>query len=416
MLSQRLNSSWRAEALPSETPAPRNGRVSSFLSRRTRSLPHPFRRIYPSNHGRALQTVLSVSGKDVAVNGNGRLTTMPLEKCKVVVFSSQSYMMPYFEPKFREACPDSKFIAAQLDKNTAPLANGYDVACIFVNDYCDREVLEILAEGGIKMVALRCAGYDGVDVHAANELGIRVTTVLNYSPTSLAEHAVALTTTLIRNIHLAYNRVWQGNYTLSGLEGMEIHGKTVGVIGTGPVGASFCAIMKGFGCTVLANALEPNPKCVKMGVEYVSLDDLLEKADIVSLHCPLNPTTFHIINRERLIKMKPTALLINVSRGGLVDTDALLDALEAGDVGGCGMDVYEKEGNLFFQDFTTNPATKRFDFWDRRFAALKVYPNVLITPHSAFLTSEAMENIASMTVKNIENFCKGAEIQDEIKA
>lgn len=358
---------------------------------------------------------MATSMKDVAADLDSSPAEVPVTTSRVAVFSTKPYMGPFFEPAILGEYPESNFISAKLDEDTASLAKGHDVVCLFVNDVCNKEVLKILADGGVKLIAMRCAGYDRVDVEAANQLGIRVVRVPTYSPTSVAEHAVALAMALIRNVHLAYNRVWQGNYTLSGLEGMEINGKTVGVIGTGAIGACFCAIMKGFGCRVLASDVWQNPKCLEMGVEYVELDELLDEADIVSLHCPLIPSTFHIINRERLIRMKPTALLINVSRGGLVDTDALLDALEAGDIGGCGMDVYENEGNLFFEDFTVNTSNARLKHWDRRFASLKVYPNVLITPHSAFLTNEALQSIASTTMANIRQYCAGEELTNEVK-
>ncbi|CAD7698435.1 unnamed protein product [Ostreobium quekettii] len=208
-----------------------------------------------------------------------------------------------------------------------------------------RNVIDALAAGGVKLIAMRCAGYDRVDVKAAETQGIKIVRVPTYSPESVAEHAVALAMALNRKLHLAYNRIWQGNYTLSGLEGTEVHGKTVGVVGTGSIGACFCAIMKGFGCSVLATDVAANPRCVDMDVTYMPLEELLAKSDIVSLHCPLLPSTFHMINKERLEMMKPTALLINVSRGGLIDSDALVDALESGQLGGAGMDVYENEGD-----------------------------------------------------------------------
>lgn len=370
----------------------------------------------PSNSAsRRFQPIRATSTKDVAIDGEESSPGAALGTCKVAVYSSKPYMTPFFEPAIMGEYEESKFISAKLDEETALLAAGFDVVCLFVNDDCGPEVLKVLAEGGVKLIAMRCAGYDRVDVKAANKLGIRVVRVPAYSPESVAEHAVALAMALTRNIHLAYNRVWQGNYTLSGLEGMEIHGKTVGVIGTGAIGACFCAIMKGFGCRVLASDLRENPRCLELGVEYVDQEYLLEESDIVSLHCPLLTDTFRMINRDRLVKMKPTAILINVSRGGLVDTDALLDALEAGDIGGCGMDVYENEGNLFFEDFTVHTSHKRLQNWDRRFASLKGYPNVLITPHSAFLTKEALQSIAGTTVQNIKEFCAGQELTNEVK-
>ncbi|CAD7698434.1 unnamed protein product [Ostreobium quekettii] len=262
---------------------------------------------------------------------------------------------------------------------------------------------------------MRCAGYDRVDIKAANERGIKVVRVPTYSPESVAEHAVSLGLAINRKLHLAYNRVWQGNYTLSGLVGNEVHGKTIGVVGTGSIGTCVCSIMKGFGCKVLAHDLKPNSRCIDMGVEYVSLEELLSSSHVVSLHCPLLPSTFHIINRERLALMKPNAMLINVSRGGLVDTDALLEAVEYGKIGGCAMDVYENEGNLFDTDFSSYTSEERVRNWDRRFAMLKSYPNVLITPHSAFLTVEALNNIANTTRDNLAAFATGQPLENEVK-
>lgn len=218
-----------------------------------------------------------------------------------------------------------------------------------------------------------------------------------------------------RSIHLAHNRVWQGNYTLSGLEGVEIRNKVVGVIGTGAIGTAFCSIMKGFGSQVLATDIKPSQACMDLGVEYVSIDELLEVADIVSLHCPLMPSTFHIINEERLDLMKSTSFLINVSRGGLVDTDALIDALEKQEIAGCAMDVYDNEGNLFFKDFTKFTSPKRMLTWDRKFNTLKSFPNVLITPHSAFLTHEALQNIATTTIENLKEFAMGEALTNEVR-
>jgi len=334
---------------------------------------------------------------------------------KIAVYSTRQYMKPFFEEKLLGTFPGTEFFTTQLDPQTASLARGFDAVCLFVNDNCSGETIEALVAGGVKVIAMRCAGYDRVDIKAANKHGIKVVRVPTYSPESVAEHAVSLGLAINRKLHLAYNRVWQGNYTLSGLVGNEVHGKTIGVVGTGSIGTCVCSIMKGFGCNVIANDLKPDPHCVAMGVKYVSLEELLASAHVVSLHCPLLPSTFHIINRERLALMKPNAMLINVSRGGLVDTDALLEAVETGKIGGCAMDVYENEGNLFFNDFTCYTSEERVKNWDRRFAMLKSYPNVLITPHSAFLTVEALNSIANTTQENLLAFATGQPLDNEVK-
>eukprot|EP00210_Caulerpa_lentillifera_P004681 g4466.t1 len=334
---------------------------------------------------------------------------------RVATFSSNTYVLRFLEEPLKSVFPNSTMLTAPLDKSTAALAYGHSAVICFVNDVCDRDVLDILKGNGVQLIALRCAGFDRVDVDYAAELGIKVVRVPTYSPHSVAEHAVALLMCLNRSIHLAYNRVWQGNYTLSGLEGVEIRNKIVGVIGTGAIGTAFCSIMKGFGCRILATDLAPSQTCKDLGVEYVDIDELVEVADIVSLHCPLMPSTFHIINEERLDLMKSSSFLINVSRGGLVDTDALIEALEKRELAGCAMDVYDNEGNLFFKDFSKFTSPKRMITWDRKFNTLKSFPNVLITPHSAFLTNEALKNIATTTIENLKEFVMGETLTNEVK-
>eukprot|EP01025_Chloroclados_australasicus_P036428 TRINITY_DN3713_c0_g1_i7.p1 TRINITY_DN3713_c0_g1~~TRINITY_DN3713_c0_g1_i7.p1 ORF type:complete len:255 (-),score=24.79 TRINITY_DN3713_c0_g1_i7:296-1060(-) len=250
---------------------------------------------------------------------------------------------------------------------------------------------------------------------AASKLGIKVVRVPSYSPTSVAEHAVALLLAVNRNIAQAYNRVLGGNFTLSGLTGFELNGKTVGVIGTGAIGANFCKIMQGFGCRVIAQDLYPKDSLKKIGIEYVEKEQLFKESDVISLHCPLLPSTYNLINKEAFNMIKDTAILINVSRGGLVDTDALIEALKNGKIGGAGLDVYEQEHTLFFQDRSVLNRVDRMKIFDYKFAQLRSFPNVIITPHSAFLTEEALSNIASTTVNNIKEFALGQELSNEVQ-
>jgi D-lactate dehydrogenase len=287
---------------------------------------------------------------------------------------------------------------AHLDESTAVLAHGFDVVCVFVNDRLTRAVLEILKAGGVRLVALRCAGFNNVDLVAANELGMVVARVPAYSPHAVAEHAVALLLTLNRKIHRAYNRVRDGNFALTGLAGFDLFGKTVGIVGTGKIGCVLAEIMLGFGCTVLAFDQMPNQALVERDVRYVSFGNLLADCDIISLHCPLTAQTKHLFNRESLSKMKPGAILVNTGRGALIDTKALIHALKSRHLGGVCMDVYEEEEHLFFEDHSGEVLE------DDVFARLLTFPNVLITAHQGFLTKEALTNIADVTLSNIHAF------------
>jgi D-lactate dehydrogenase len=256
-----------------------------------------------------------------------------------------------------------------------------------------------------------------VDIETLNEKGIKVARVPTYSPESVAEHSVALAMALNRNLVRAHNRVMQGNYTLSGLIGMEICRKTVGIIGTGAIGACAARIWHGFGAKVLAFDIKQNPELVEKGiVEYRDYNDVVKNADILSLHCPLNSKTFHILDKDGIAKMKDDAMLVNTSRGGLVDTSALVDALESGKVGGAAMDVYENEGALFFQDFSqyTHQDRQKMNAFDRQFQLLISFPNVIVTPHIAFLTTEALHNIAETTVDNLKEFALGKKLTNEV--
>eukprot|EP01025_Chloroclados_australasicus_P027726 TRINITY_DN27441_c0_g1_i3.p1 TRINITY_DN27441_c0_g1~~TRINITY_DN27441_c0_g1_i3.p1 ORF type:complete len:391 (-),score=52.06 TRINITY_DN27441_c0_g1_i3:329-1501(-) len=333
---------------------------------------------------------------------------------KVAVFSAQQYVLDFLKPAIEDVFPKTRFFEHRLDYYSAALAKDHQAVIVFVNDTCNKKVLSKLKEVGVKFIALRCAGFDKVDLAAAEEMGIQVANVPLYSPQSVAEHAVGLALCLNRNLHLAYNRVAQGNYTLSGLAGFQMYRKTVGIIGTGAIGTQLCKIMKGFGCRVLAYDLRENPKCIEYGVEYTTLDDLYANSDIISLHCSLNETTSRMINKESLKKMKPNTILINVARGGLVNHDHLLAALLSHQIGAAGLDVYEQEDDMFFKDFTQFSAADRIKYWNQQLVQLRSLPNVVITPHSAFLTNEALATIAKTTVYNLVEFATNRPLTHQL--
>jgi D-lactate dehydrogenase len=339
-------------------------------------------------------------------------------KMRIAVFSSQMYVRDHMAPALAPYFPQTTFIEARLALDTAALADGHDAVCVFVNDDLSAPVVERLYKGGVRMVALRCAGYDRVDLAACQKLGMRVARVPTYSPTSVAEMAVALAFALNRNLHLIPARVAQGNYALSGLVGREMFNQTVAVLGTGAIGAEACRIFRGIGMRVLAHDVRPSPVVKALGVEYGSVEEILPQADIVSLHLPLLPSTMNFLDQKKVDSLKPNALVINVSRGGLVDTDALLAGLESGQIGGLGLDVYANEGALFFTDWSSMDASKRMRFWDRKFKTLLSYPQVFVTPHSAFLTHEALASIGRTTAVNLLEFVgkeQGAPLTNEVK-
>ena len=326
----------------------------------------------------------------------------------IAIFSSHRYERSTLEHAFTNSSHTLVFFDVHLNSQQAPLANGFDAVCVFVNDVVDAKTIEILSAGGTKLIALRCAGFNNVDTEAAKSYGIRVVRVPAYSPFAVAEHACALMLTLNRHIHKAYNRVRDSNFSIEGLCGFDLHGKTVGVIGTGAIGQVFCQIMQGFGCKVLAFDPVPNNSCLALGVKYVDLDQLLMDSDIISLHCPLNPKTHHIINHETLKKCKPHAVIINTSRGGLINTHAVIDTLKQGRLGGLAIDVYEEESDVFFEDLSDQIIA------DDDLMRLTTFPNVLVTGHQAFLTREALKNIAETTRENIEAFAVGSDLINEI--
>jgi D-lactate dehydrogenase len=290
------------------------------------------------------------------------------------------------------------FFEAHLDSGTAGLAAGTDAICPFVNDRVDRAALTALKGQGVELVALRGAGFNNVDLNAAAEFGINVARVPAYSPWAVAEHAAALILTLNRKTHRAYARVREGNFALEGLLGFDLHGRTVGLIGVGRIGLVMGRIMSGFGCRVIAHDPEPNPELEALGGRYASFEELLASSDIISLHCPLTPRTRHLIDAAALERMKRGVMLINTSRGAVVDTRAMIDGLKSGRIGYLGLDVYEEEGDLFFEDLSDQPIQ------DDVFARLLTFPNVLITGHQAFFTAEALQAIAETTIANLTAF------------
>jgi D-lactate dehydrogenase len=313
---------------------------------------------------------------------------------KVAFFDTKPYDKPSFEHYGKEHDIQFKFLETKLTPDTVELAKGSDAVCVFVNDTVNAEVIDKLDTYGIKMVALRCAGYNNVDVeHAFGK--IHVTHVPAYSPYAVAEHAAALLLTSVRRIHKAYNRTREFNFSLSGLTGFVLHGKTVGVIGTGRIGRLFIDICKGFGMHVIAYDKFP---AKDSSIEYVSLDELFERSDIISLHCPLTEETKHVINQDAINKMKKGVVILNTSRGALIDAQALLEGLKDRKVGAACLDVYEEEADIFFEDRSNHILN------DDVLSQLISMPNVIVTSHQAFLTKEALDNIAETTVNNLLSF------------
>lgn len=314
---------------------------------------------------------------------------------RLTLFSSKPYDRDSFVAANHATGFDLHFLEARLDLDTAALAAGSEVVCAFVNDDLSAPVLERLKAGGTQLIALRSAGYNHVDLAAAQTLGLPVVHVPAYSPHAVAEHAVALVLALNRRLHRAYNRTREGDFSLHGLTGFDLYGKTVGVIGSGQIGAAFARIMLGFGCTVQLHDPYPDEALTALGAHYAGLDELLATSDIVSLHCPLTAGTRHLVNQHSLARMKPGAMLINTGRGALVDTPALIDALKSGQLGYLGLDVYEEEADLFFEDRSDHPLQ------DDVLARLLTFPNVIVTAHQAFLTREALAAIAGTTLDNV---------------
>ena len=327
---------------------------------------------------------------------------------KIAFFDAKDYDKTLFNEYNKNYNYEITYFESKLNSETAPLAQGFDVVCVFVNDKVDKNTLDKLNEYGVRIVALRCAGFNNVDFD--NLQNIRVVRVPQYSPYAVAEHAIALLLNINRKIYKSYQRVKKYNFSLDGLLGFDLHGKTIGVVGTGKIGKVFIEIMKGFGTNIIAYDLFKDEKAAEnLGFEYVSFEELCEKSDIISLHCPLTPETQYIINEKSLSKMKDGVILINCSRGNLINTDDLIDALSSGKIGGVGLDVYENEEDFFLKDMSGSYAR------DKNLSLLISMPNVLITSHQAFFTSEALNKIASDTCQNISDIFNNGECINEIK-
>jgi D-lactate dehydrogenase len=324
-----------------------------------------------------------------------------------VVFDTKSYDRESLQRARSSNSINWQFLETRLSAATAPSAQGAQAVCIFVNDRADRPCLEALQSLGVKHIALRCAGFNGVDLIAAKEFGISVTRVPAYSPHAVAEHAVTLLLALNRKIPRAHNRVHDMNFSLNGLVGFDLHGKTAGIVGTGKIGRIAAEILRGFGMRVLAFDIYPsNDWAREFGIQYTDAKTLARESEVISLHTPLTPETYHIIRRETLELMKPGTILINVSRGALIDTKALIEGLKRGRLGGVGLDVYEEEEGVFFEDLSGQI------LHDDELARLLTFPNVLITAHQAFLTREALAEIARVTAANLIAFGAGQPFLD----
>jgi D-lactate dehydrogenase len=328
---------------------------------------------------------------------------------KIAVFSAKRYDREFLSAANASAGHQLHFFDVPLDLESVALASGHDAVCIFVNDTADAAVIEALAGGGTRLVALRCTGFNNVDMQAAAQFGIKVVRVVTYSPYSVAEHAVALLQAINRKIHRAYNRTRDSNFSLDGLMGFDLHGKTVAVVGTGKIGRVFARIMLGFGCQVLGYDKYPSPEFEALGARYAKPGDIGATADIISLHCPLTPETHYIINKDTLARTKRGALLINTSRGGLIDTEAAIEALKSGQLGGMALDVYEQEADLFFRDLSSTVVS------DDVFQRLLSFPNVIVTGHQAFFTEEAITTICETTINSVTEFATGQALSNEIR-
>lgn len=321
---------------------------------------------------------------------------------KVAIFSTRSHDRRFLTAANEASGSphDLSFLEARLDAHTAGLARESDAVCVFVNDRVDAASLDVLARAGVRLVVLRCAGFNNVDLAAAARLGISVARVPAYSPHAVAEHTVALILSLNRKIHRAYARVREGNFALDGLLGFDLFGRTVGIVGTGKIGVEVARIMRGFGCRILGHDPAPDASFEAIGGAYAGLAELMGESDVISLHCPLTPDTRHMIDRRAIAQMKRGIMLINTSRGAVIDTRAVIAGLKEGAIGYLGLDVYEEEGDLFFEDLSDQMIQ------DDVFARLLTFPNVLITGHQGFFTEEALAAIAATTIENLSEFDK----------
>jgi len=323
---------------------------------------------------------------------------------KLGFFDTKPYDRIWFDKYCENFDVSIKYFETKLSEDTAVMARGCDCVCAFVNDDLDKNTINILSKHNIKLIALRCAGFNNVDLKAAKGK-VTVVRVPAYSPYAVAEHAFAMLLCLNRKLHKAYIRTRDFNFSLAGMTGFDLHGKTVGIVGTGKIGRVFAKICKGFGMEVIA--YDPYPS--SEGLSYVSFEELCTRSHIISLHCPLTKENRHIINKETIEKMQDGVCIINTSRGALIDSDALIDGLKSGKVGFAALDVYEEESDMFFEDLSDIPSR------DENLAILLSMPNVIITSHQAFLTNEALENIAEVTLENLDAFFKGEKIENEKK-
>ncbi len=329
---------------------------------------------------------------------------------KIAFFDTHSYDKKSFTEANKAFNYEIDFRDYKLNENTAMTAQGFDVVCVFVNDVVNEAVIKTLADCGVKLIALRCAGFNNVDLKAAAAAGIKVVRVPAYSPYAVAEHGVALLMSLTRHIPQAYLRTKTANFNIEGLTGRDLFGLTAGILGTGKIGRIMADILMGFGMKIIAYDPFPNTKWAKeKNIEYVDLEEIFKRSDVLSLHCPLTEETKHIVNHDRMKMMKHDAVIINTGRGALIDSKALVHALKHGHIGGIGMDVYEEESKYFFSDWSTDIMT------DDTLARLLTFPNVIITGHQAFLTTNALKNLADTTLENIKAFSSGNELVNEVK-
>lgn len=327
---------------------------------------------------------------------------------RIAVFSSQPYDVEYLGSALKKAGHEPTFYGERLAEATIHMARDYPAVCVFVNDLLNSKAVRELAQHGTRVIALRCAGYNNVDVPECDQVGISVVRVPAYSPYAVAEHTIALILALNRKLHRAYLRVRENYFALNGLLGFDMNGRTVGVVGTGKIGEVVCRILTGFGCRVLATDVQENPTCTELGVQYVSSDELFQQSHVITLHCPLLPETHHMINPETLGRMRDGVMLINTSRGALVDTRAAIDGLKSGKIGSLGLDVYEEEADLFFRDLSGEI------LHDDVFARLLTFPNVIVTAHQAFFTEDALRNIADTTAGNLSDIEAGRECPNRV--
>ena len=329
---------------------------------------------------------------------------------RIAVFSTKPYDRTFLEAANEDFRHELTYLEPRLTPETASLADEFPAVCAFVNDQLDAAVVRLLALQGTRVIALRSAGFNHVDLSAAARAGLTVVRVPAYSPYAVAEHTIGLILTLNRKLHRAYARVRDGNFGLEGLLGFDLHGRTAGVVGTGKIGIEVVRILRGFGCEVLAHDPYPSDECVGLGARYTSLDRLFAEADLITLHCPLSPDTYHLIDAKALARMQPGVMIVNTSRGALIDTQAVIGALKTGRIGYLGLDVYEEEADLFFEDLSGKVIQ------DDVFARLLTFPNVVITGHQAFFTREALENIARITLSNVADIEAGRRCANVVSA